>query len=95
MIFDFITAKIDYDEFEIGFSLLFNPTQKEASTFKKDISYIKNFEHIPQSKKFGSYMFIIYRLFDEVDDENCTKEGLRNYLLQLFVKLQNFQIEEK
>lgn len=62
VIFDFLTAKIDY---------------------------------IPQSKKFGTYMVIIYRLFEEVDDENCTEEGLRNYLMQLFVTLQNFQIEEK
>lgn len=89
LIFDFITAKIDYDEFESGFLLVFHPTHEEAFTLGKDISYIEKFEYIPASEEFGSYMVIIFRLLDDVDDEYRTKEDVRNYLMQLFLKFQN------
>lgn len=95
LLFDFITPKIDYDDFETQFSLLFNPTRKETFTLTKDVSYIEKFQHIPESENFGRYMTSIYRRFEDVDGEECTEQGLKDYLMKLFLLLQNFQIEEK
>lgn len=93
VIFDFITGKVDYDDFETSFLLLFNPTQKEASTLKRDISYIEKFQPISEAKGFSSNIYVIYRLLEDVDDEYRTKKDVRDYLIKLFVTLQNFRFE--
>jgi len=95
VIFDFITGKVDYDNFETAFLLLFNPTQKEASTLKRDISYIEKFQPISEAKGFSSNIYVIYRLLEDVEDEYCTEGDVRDYLMKLFVTLQNFRFEEK
>ena len=85
LIFDFITSKINYTEFETEFSLLFQNTQKQSFILTRDISYIEKFEYIPASEKFGTYMTIIYRCFEEVEDEYWTEQELKDYAMKVFM----------
>ena len=88
---NFLDNIIDFDEFETAFSLFSEEVRKEVNMFKIDLEQIEKFQPSTRSYRFASVIGSIYRQFEEVEDEYCTEQEVKNYVKEAYLKFQNFE----
>ena len=91
---NFLDNIINFDEFETAFSLLYEEVRKEVNMFKIDLEQIEKFQPSTRSYRFASVIGSIYRQFEEVEDEYCTKQEVKDSVEKVYLKFQNFLNEE-
>ena len=91
---NFLDNIIDFDEFETAFSLLYEEVRKEVNMFKIDLEQIDKFQPSTRSYRFASVIGSIYRQFEEVEDEYCTEQEVKDYVKEAYFKFQEFLGEE-
>lgn len=82
---------IDFKEFEIAFSLLYQKTTEELDMFMIDLKRIEKFQPGTQSYLFGSFISSIFRQFEEVEEESCTEQDVKDFVKEVYLKFQNFE----
>lgn len=48
---------------------------------------LKNFEPNPRSVKCGQYISAVYRQFEELEDEVCTEQEAKNFIIYILDQL--------
>ena len=91
---NFLDNILDFDEFETAFSLLYEEVRKEVNMFKIDLEQIDKFQPSTRSYRFASVIGSIYRQFEEVEDEYCTEQEVKDYVKEAYFKFQEFLGEE-
>jgi len=88
---NFLDNIINFDEFETAFSLLFRKTTEEVDTSIIDLKQIEKFQPSTRSYRFASFIAAIFREFEEVEDEYCTEEDVKDFVKEVYLKFQNFE----
>ena len=88
---NFMDNILDFDEFETAFSLLFRKTTEEVDTSIIDLKQIEKFQPSTRSYRFASFIAAIFREFEEVEDEYCTEEDVKDFVKEVYLKFQNFE----
>jgi len=88
---NFLDNILDFDEFETAFSLLYRKVRKEVDMFTIDLEQIDKFQPSTRSYSFASVIGSIYRQFEEVEDEYCTEQEVKDYVKQAYFKFQKFE----
>ena len=83
---NFLDNILDFDEFETAFSLLYWRTSKEVDMFIIDLKQIEKFQPSTRSYRFASVLGSIYRQFEEVEDEYCTEQEVKDYVKEVYSK---------
>ena len=91
---NFIDNIFDFDEFETAFSLLYRKTTEEVDMFIINLKQIDKFQPSPRSYRFASFIGSIFRQFEEVEDEYCTEQEVKDFVKKVYLKFQNFLNEE-
>ena len=87
---NFIHDFIDMEQFEIAFSQLWWENMKAYDAFEIDLKGLKNFELDPKSNKFGSFITSVFRQFEVLEDEDCTKQEVKDYVRDVRRKIQPY-----
>ena len=87
---NFLDNILDFDEFETAFSFLYEEVRKEVNMFKIDLEQIDKFQPSTRSDRFASVIGSIYRQFEEVEDEYCTEQEVKDYVKEAYLKFQKF-----
>lgn len=88
---NFLDNIFDFDEFETAFSLFYEKIRKEVNMFKIDLERIEKFQLNTRSYWFASVICSIYRQFEEVEDEYCTEQEVKDYVKEAYLKFQKFE----
>ena len=88
---NFLDNILDFDEFESAFSLFYKEVRKEVNMFKIDLEQIDKFQPSTRSYRFASVIGSIYRQFEEVEDEYCTEQEVKDYVKEAYLKFQKFE----
>ena len=88
---NFLDNILDFDEFESAFSLFYEEVRKEVNMFKIDLEQIDKFQPSTRSYRFASVIGSIYRQFEEVEDEYCTEQEVKNYVKEAYLKFEKFE----
>ena len=88
---NFLDNIIDFDEFKTAFSLLYKEVRKEVDMFKIDLEQIEKFQPSTRAYRFASFIGSIYRQFEEVEEEYCTEQEVKDYVKEAYLKFQNFE----
>ena len=88
---NFLDNILDFDEFESAFSLFYEEVRKEVNMFKIDLEQIDKFQPSTRSYRFASVIGSIYRQFEEVEDEYCTEQEVKDYVKEAYLKFQKFE----
>ena len=88
---NFLDNILDFDEFESAFSLFYEEVRKEVNMFKIDLEQIDKFQPSTRSYRFASVIGSIYRQFEEVEDEYCTMQEVKDYVKEAYLKFQKFE----
>lgn len=91
---NFIDNILNFDEFETAFSLLYRKTSQEVDMLIIDLKQIEKFQPSTRSSRFASFIGSIFRQFEEVEDEYCTKQEVKDSVKKVYLKFQNFLTEE-
>ena len=91
LIENFINTNIDFEKFEIAFSLLYRKTNKEFNKFRVDLKQIEKFKFNRLSYEFGSFMAAIFRTFEEIEDEYSTEEEAKDFIKVVYLRFQNIE----
>jgi len=81
----------NFDEFESAFSILFKEIGKEVDMLISDLEYIDKFEPSKRSYRFAVAMGAIYRQFEEIEDEYCTEQEVKDYVKEIYLELQELE----
>ena len=87
---NFIHDFMDMEQFEIAFSQLWWENMKAFDAFEIDLKELKNFEPDPKSNKFGSSITSVFRQFEVLEDEDCTKQKVKDYVRDVRRKIQPY-----
>lgn len=88
---NFLDNILDFDEFETAFTLLYQKTREEFNMFVIDLKQIEKFQPSRRSYRFASVINSIYRQFEEVEDEYCTEQEVKDYVKEAYLKFQKFE----
>jgi hypothetical protein len=91
---NFLDNIINFDEFETAFTLLYQKTREEFDMFVIDLKQIEKFQPSTRSDRFSSFINAIFREFEEVEDEYCTEQEIKDSVEKVYLKFQNFVSEE-
>ena len=91
----FLDNSSNFDEFETAFTLLYHKTRKKFDMFIVDLEQIEKFEPSTRSYQFASVINSIYRQFEEVEDEYCTEQEVKDSVKEAYLKFQEFLNEEQ
>ena len=94
LIKNFIDNIFYFDEFETTFSLLYRKTTEKIDMFIINLKQIDKFQPSPRSYRFASFIGSIFRQFEEVEDEYCTEQEVKDFVKKVYLKFQNFLNEE-
>lgn len=83
---NFLENIINFDEFETAFTLSYNITRKEFDMFVIDLKQIEKFQPNTRPNRFASVINSIYRQFEEVEDEYCTEQEIKDYVKEAYLK---------
>lgn len=84
---NFIDNILDFYEFETAFSFLYEEVRKEVNMFKIDLEQIDKFQPSTRSYRFASVRGSIYRQFEEVEDEECTEQEVKDYVRKILQEI--------
>ena len=85
---NFLDNILDFDEFETAFSLLYRKTTEEVDMFIINLKQIDKFQPSPRSYRFASFIGSIFRQFEEVEDEYCTEQEVKDFVKKVYLKFQ-------
>nr|QUS63974.1 hypothetical protein [Haslea silbo] len=88
---NFLDNILDFDEFETAFTVLYQKTREEFDMFVIDLKQIEKFQPSRRSYRFASVINSIYRQFEEVEDEYCTEQEVKDYVKEAYLKFQKFE----
>ncbi len=88
---NFLDNILDFDAFETAFSLLYRKTTEEVDMFIIDLKQIDKFQPSTRSYRFASFMGSIFRQFEEVEDGYCTKQDVKDFVKEVYLKSQIFE----
>jgi hypothetical protein len=91
---NFLDNILDFDEFETAFSLLYRKTTEKVDMFIIDLKQIEKFQPSTRLDRFASFIGSIFRQFEEVEDEYCTEQEIKDSVEKVYLKFQNFVSEE-
>jgi hypothetical protein len=91
---NFLDNIINFDEFETAFTLLYQKTREEFDMFVIDLKQIEKFQPSTRLDRFSSFINAIFREFEEVEDEYCTEQEIKDSVEKVYLKFQNFVSEE-
>ncbi len=91
---NFLDNILDFDEFETAFSLLYEEVRKEVNMLRIDLKHIETFQPSTRPSRFASFISSIFRQFEEVEDECCTQQEVKDYVKKVYFKFQNCLNEE-
>lgn len=80
---------INFEKFEIAFSLLYRKTTEEFETYKRNLNKIETFMPSTQSYRFASIVSSIFRQFELIEDEYYTEQDVRNSVKKFYLDIQN------
>ena len=86
----FLDDSLELEQFEIDFSLLWWETMNEYDAFALDLKRIDNFHPNSGSCEFCSWITAIYRQFEDLEDEYCTKQEVKDFVKKVYLKLNLF-----
>ena len=87
---NYVHDSIDFEDFEIAFSRLWETSMKAYIALKIDLKGLKNFELDSKSDGFGSLVTAVFRQFEVLEDEECTEEEVKDYVRDIFQKIQPY-----
>ena len=87
----FLDNSINFDEFQTAFTLLARKTSEEVDMFKIDLEYIDKFQPSTRSYRFATVITSIYRQFEEIEDEYCTEQEVKDCVKKAYLKFQKFE----
>jgi len=87
---NFVNDSIEMEEFENAFSRLWWKSMKEDDTFAIDLERVKNFQHNPRSDRFCSFVIAVFLQFEELEDEYCTEQEVKDYVRDILQKIQPY-----
>lgn len=90
----FVEDSLEFEQFETNFSLLWEKSRDEFRAVQRDLEQIKNFHPNPRSYGFSSWTTVIYRKFEELEDEYCTEQDIKDFAKEVYLKFQHFLNEE-
>ena len=85
-----VTDSIDMEEFQIAFSKLWWETMKEEKALQIDLKRVENLQLDPRSDGFGSWVTAVFRQFEVLEDEECTKQEVKDYVQNTLRKIQPY-----
>ncbi len=88
---NFLDNILDFDEFETAFSLLYEEVRKEVNMFVINLNQIDKFQPSTRSDRFASFIGSIYRQFEEVEDEYCTEQEVKDSVKEAYLKFQKIE----
>jgi hypothetical protein len=88
---NFLDNSTNFDEFETAFTLLYRKTREEVDMFVIDLKQIEKFQPSTRSCRFASFIGSIFRQFEEVEDEYCTEQEVKDDVKEAYLKFQNFE----
>ena len=88
---NFLDNILDFDKFETAFSLFYEEVRKKVNMFKIDLEQIDKFQPSTRSYRFTSVIGSIYRQFEEVENEYCTEQKVKDYVKEAYLKFQKFE----
>ena len=59
--------------------------------FKIDLEYIDKFQPSTRSYRFATVITSIYRQFEEIEDEYCTEQEVKDCVKKAYLKFQKFE----
>lgn len=88
----FLNGSLDIEQFETKFSLLYKKTQKTFHKFKKNLKQIEKWEFDPIASecKFSSFIVSIFRLFETLEDEECSEQDVKNLVRNNLISMQSY-----
>ena len=88
---NFIKNLIEFEQFEIDFSGLWNLSMKEFQKIKRNTKEIENLELNSLSTGFCSQVTCIFRCFDAIQDEYMNEVEFKEYTEGIFetIKIDN------
>jgi hypothetical protein len=93
---NFLDNILDFDEFETAFSLLYRKTTEEVDMFIIDLKQIDKFQpSLTRPYRFASFIGSIFRQFEEVEDEYCTERDVKDFVKEVYLKSQIFQLDQQ
>jgi hypothetical protein len=92
----FLNNTIEFEQFEDEFSELWVQTQLQSHKDNRNSLVIKTIDPDPQSDSFCSRVTAIYRGFEEIEDEDWTKEEMKPFVKSILIKIKssNFNSEK-
>ena len=85
-----VTDSIDMEEFKIRFSRLWWESMHEHAAFKRDPKRVKNFQLNPKAYGFCSLVTAVFRQFEVLEDEECTKQEVKDYVRNMLPRIQPY-----
>jgi len=79
---------LHFDEFETAFSLLYRKTSQEVAILIIELKQIDKFQPSTRSYRFASIIGSISRQFEEVEDEECTEQEVKDYVQNTLREIQ-------
>ena len=84
---NYIGNSITPENFEIAFLSLWRSTINEFDEMRLDLERLKNFQPNPDSASCGTSISCVYRQFEELEDEVCTEQEARDYIMRILNQL--------
>ena len=82
-----LNLRFNQVEFKTAFTLLYYKTREKFDMFIVDLEQIEKFEPSTRSYQFASVINSIYRQFEEVEDEYCTEQEVKDYVKEAYYRL--------
>jgi hypothetical protein len=82
---NYVDDKIDFEDFECIVSKLYWKSSNEENALELDLKGLKKLKYDPQSEGFGSWPSVLFRLFEEVEDEYLTEEDITDYVRNIIL----------
>jgi hypothetical protein len=84
---NYVHDLIDIEQFEIAFSRLWWKSMKENDIFQNDLKKLKTLKIDSKSDRFCSLMTCIFRQFEELEDDECTEQEVKDYVRDILQKI--------
>jgi hypothetical protein len=87
---NFVNDSIDMEQFEIAFSQLWWESMKAHDAFQIDLKRIKDLQLDPRSYRFCHFVTSVFRQFEELEDEYCTEQEVKDYVRDILQEIQPY-----
>ena len=87
---NYVHDSIDFEHFEIAFSLLWKESMRAYNALKIDLKGLKNFQLDPKSDGFGRFVTFVYRQFEVLEDEDCTEQEVKDIVRDALREIQPY-----